>query len=407
MGAKANKRKKKETLSDLYLAGFASDSSFAESYRTLRANLHFSLIENGFNSLLVTSAGEGEGKSTTVANLSYTLAQAGKSVLMIDADLRKPKLSTLVAKDASTGLTGILTDALGTAVSSGSLSDFSVSDLIRLLGFQKNTGVLHLEEGSERIHIYFLNGDLLDVQWLTRPEDKKLAVLLVKNGLINKEQAQQALQRKQNTGQKLGFILINMGLVKEEDLAGFITLHMLEGLRTALLFKEGLFSFKRLTHGRFEKRSYDPVNLPQVYQQVVLGEEELVFLSRKVDEAIVATESENLFLLPSGSRPPKPAELLGSLRMSFLLTYLARRFDILLVDSPPVLLASDAALLAPHTDGVLLIVKAGQMNREAVKKAADQLKTAKANLVGVALNQMDVKREGYYRYYAKYYGEYK
>ncbi|GAH48856.1 unnamed protein product, partial [marine sediment metagenome] len=66
-------------------------------------------------------------------------------------------------------------------------------------------------------------------------------------------------------------------------------------------------------------------------------------------------------------------------------------------------------LLAPHVDGVVLMVKAGKINREMVEKAIEQLRMAKANLLGVVLSQVDVKREGYYKYYHKYsstyYGE--
>jgi len=92
--------------------------------------------------------------------------------------------------------------------------------------------------------------------------------------------------------------------------------------------------------------------------------------------------------------------------MSFLLSYLNRHFDRLVIDSSPVLPASDAVLIAPRTDGVVLMVKAGQVNRELIKKAVDQIRMTKANLVGVVLNQVDVKREGYYKYYHKYYSEY-
>ncbi|MBW2175277.1 MAG: hypothetical protein JRF64_11970 [Deltaproteobacteria bacterium] len=85
-----------QTLTDLFLNHYPASSRFAESYRTLRTNIHFSFMEKAFRSLLVTSAGAQEGKTSTVANLAYTMAQAGKTVLMIDADLRKPMLSNLL-----------------------------------------------------------------------------------------------------------------------------------------------------------------------------------------------------------------------------------------------------------------------------------------------------------------------
>ncbi|MBW2646353.1 MAG: CpsD/CapB family tyrosine-protein kinase, partial [Deltaproteobacteria bacterium] len=126
----------------------------------------------------------------------------------------------------------------------------------------------------------------------------------------------------------------------------------------------------------------------------------------KINSAILKTGAPNLFLLPSGDLPPNPSELLGSKRMSFLLSNLKKRFDVLIIDSAPILPASDALVLAPEADGVLLMVKAGLINREMVKKAVEQLRVARAHLLGVALNYVDIKREGYYKYYHKYYSQY-
>ena len=391
---------------EIFLDHYPAHSRFAESYRTLRTNTYFSFAEKEFRSILITSSGEKEGKTTTVANLAYTMAQTGKTVLMMDADLRKPMLSRLIRHENSPGLTGLLSGVFGTDVRSGSLEEFGLSDLFRLLSFQKKTGLLNLTDGKEKIKIYFQHGELVDVNWLTRPEEKKMATLLVKNKVLTREQAKEALLRKKNTGQKLGFILINMGLVKEDDLTGFITLHMIEGLRTAMQFRSGEFTFERLPASHFERPSFDPADLPQLYRQVVIGEEELPYLQKKINEAILNTSDENLFLLPSGPRPPRPAELLGSNRMSFLLSYLNRRFDILMIDTPPILPASDALLIAPQIDGVMLMIKAGQVNREMIKKTVDQILVAQANLIGVVLNEVDTKREGYYKYYHKYYSKY-
>ena len=400
------KQKNRTPLTEILLANYPAQSRFAEAYRTLRTNIQFAFMDKAFRSLLVTSSGEMEGKTTTVANLCYTMAQAGRSVLMVDADLRKPTLSRIVPTEDGTGLTGLLSGTFGTEIRSGSLQELGVSDIFRLCSFQKKTGVLHLEEGEEKADLFFLEGDLVDVNWPTRPENKKLATLLVKNGALTKHQAEQALRRKQSSGQKLGFILISLGLMKEDDLSGYISLHMIEGLRAALQMKTGTYSFERLPSAHFERPSFDPADLRQLYRQVVIGEEELPFLQKSIQSAIQQTETENLFVLPSGPRPPKPAELLESNRMSFLLEHLKRRFDVVVLDTPPLLPASDALLLAPQTDGVVLMIKAGQVNRELIKKAVEQIHHTQANLIGVVLNEVDTKREGYYKYYHKYYAKY-
>ena len=400
------KQKPRSPLTEVLLENYPAHSRFAEAYRTLRTNIQFAFMDKAFRSLLVTSSGEMEGKTTTVANLCHTVAQAGRSVLMVDADLRKPMLSRIVPSRDGHGLTGLLSGTFGTEVRSGSLQALSVSDIYRLFSFQKKTGVLNLEEGEEKVDLFFLDGDLVHVHWPTRPENLKLATLLVKDGALTKQQAETALRRKRNTGQKLGFILISLGLMKEEDLSGYISLHMIEGLRAALQMKSGTYAFERLPSSYFERPSFDPADLRQLYRQVVIGEEELPFLQKSIQAAIQQTNSENLFVLSSGPRPPKPAELLESNRMSFLLEHLKRRFDVVVLDSPPLLPTSDALLLAPQTDGVVLMIKAGQVNRDLIQKAMEQIQYTKANLVGVVLNEVDIKREGYYKYYHKYYAKY-
>jgi Mrp family chromosome partitioning ATPase len=92
--------------------------------------------------------------------------------------------------------------------------------------------------------------------------------------------------------------------------------------------------------------------------------------------------------------------------MSFLLSNLQKRFDLLIIDTPPVIPASDALLIASHVDGVLLVVKAGGVNREMVMKTAQSLRTPQTNLLGVALNQIDTTRSGYYKQYFKTYSQY-
>lgn len=405
LNTKQDRRGSQELL-NLFLDNYPSRSRFAEAFRTLRTNIQFSFMEKDFRSLLVTSTGQAEGKTSAVANLSYTMAKAGKTVLMIDADMRKPFLSRLALSKDSPGLSGLITRVLGTEISEGSLNNFGVSDLFRLITLQKRTGILNLEEGSECVDLLFQQGELRDVKWLTRPEDKKLANLLVKNELLKKDDVKRAISRHKATGQKLGYVLINMGLLNKEDLDGFLNVHMMEGLRTVLQFRTGDFKFKDLEISDFDQASFDPVDFHQLYEKVVIGEEELPYLKKEIQSAIMRTSVENLFLLPSGSLPPNPSELLGSERLSFLLSHLRKRFDRVIIDSPPILPASDALLLAPLVDGVVFMAKAGQMNRDLVNKAVEQLRVAKANIIGVVLNQVDIKRDGYYKYYNKYYSKY-
>lgn len=130
--------------------------------------------------------------------------------------------------------------------------------------------------------------------------------------------------------------------------------------------------------------------------------------ARGVAAALNATTIGRLQLLPAGVRPPNPAELLGSRRMREVIDDLGRLVDVMVFDTPPLLAVTDAAVLAGRSDGVLLVVAAGESHRGAVARARSMLDTAGARVLGVVLNRADAGA-GYYRgygyAYAAYYGE--
>jgi len=95
-------------IQDNLVAGSRSHHHFAEAYRVLRTNVQFSTIDSPGQTLLVTSANPGEGKSTTAANLALVMAQAGKKVVLVDSDLRRPSLHHLFGLSNEQGLTNLL-----------------------------------------------------------------------------------------------------------------------------------------------------------------------------------------------------------------------------------------------------------------------------------------------------------
>jgi capsular exopolysaccharide synthesis family protein len=206
-------------------------SPISEAYRTLRTNLEFTSLDKPIRSMVVTSAAPEEGKSTTLANLAVAVAQAGRKVILLDCDLRRPSLHQIFDARNTPGFTDMMRD----------------------------------------------------------------------DALMSKTPLQE-------------------------------------------------------------------------------------------------TGVPNLYLLPSGTLPPNPAELLGSRRMSEVIAALLQHAEMVLFDAPPVIAVTDAAVLASKVDAVLLVISAGKTKREQAKKAKALLDKVNAHLIGTVLN--NVKGEtSLYQYY--------
>lgn len=234
-------------LSHHLIAGRDPRNPVSEAYRTLRTNLTFSNPDRPPKTIVFTSALPRDGKSTTAANLSITLAQQDIRALLIDADLRRGVLSGVFGVPREPGLTNVLSGSLG------------VTEAIR---------------------------------------------------------------------------------------------------------------------------------------DIDLG------------------ESGTLAFLPSGAFPPNPAEILGSQRMRALLEAVGRQFDLVIIDSAPLTVVTDAAVLGTKADGVVLVARAGVTEKGALAYAVEQLQNVRAPVLGCVLNDVDFRRDtrysgshGMYGFHHQYYAE--
>lgn len=210
----------------------------AEAYRILRTNIEFNRKNAEDNSITVVSGGAGEGKSTTLVNLAYVCAQGGYTTLMIDADLRRPRLHTFFDINNSVGLTNYLTTDL------------------------------------------------------------------------------------------------------------------------------------------------------------------------ELEDVILQTPVDNLYFLPSGILPADAAGILNSRRMSELLQDVKQRFDLVLVDSPPILGVSDAAVLASEVDLTMIVVQHRKLPRNMLMRVKQAVENVGGTVIGVVLNNVDVRSDSQYQYYTSYYTYY-
>jgi len=112
-----------------------------------------------------------------------------------------------------------------------------------------------------------------------------------------------------------------------------------------------------------------------------------------------------LFVLPAGTPPPNPAELLASTNMKDVLEELRAQYDHIVVDTPPTLSVTDAVVVSPRADAVVLVIRSGQTTKQALRRARDILMQVNARVSGVLLNAVDLSSPDYYYYY-EYQGKY-
>lgn len=207
------------------------------------------------------------------------------------------------------------------------------------------------------------------VQFLTidRPENKTILV-----------SSANPSEGKSLTTSNLAAVIAQAGyrvLVIDADLRRPV-MHKIFGVDNRL----GMTEFLRAVHSQDGENSFDTL----------------------LEQIIRPTAVENLFLLSSGPIPPNPSELLGSRTNEFLFSSLKKRFDYLVVDSPPALVVTDAIVLSAQADGVLLVIDADLTQRAHIKQAVDRLNEVEANILGIVVNRISMRADGYTNYYYPY-----
>ncbi|HVO80502.1 MAG TPA: polysaccharide biosynthesis tyrosine autokinase [Terriglobales bacterium] len=130
------------------------------------------------------------------------------------------------------------------------------------------------------------------------------------------------------------------------------------------------------------------------------------YLTGNIAEAPIVSWSQlpNLHLLTSGGTPPHPAELLGSGLMNDALAEWRKKFDHIVIDTPPALSVTDSVLLSVQADSVILVIRSGHTTKQGLRRARQLLSYVNAKITGVVVNAMDLNASDYYYYYG-YYGK--
>lgn len=202
----------------------------AESFRTLRTNLQFINTDHGPRSFVVTSSIPGEGKSTTSANLAIAIALSGVRVLIVDADLRKPKLAEYLGLEGGAGLTDVL---VGRAQAGDMVQRWGDSNLYvlpagkvppnpsELLGSKAMLNLLHSLENSFDVVLFDAPPLLPVTDAAILANNTGGALLIVAAGRVHKSQLRGAVSALENVGAKVAGVVVTMLPTKGPDSYGY------------------------------------------------------------------------------------------------------------------------------------------------------------------------------------------
>ncbi len=127
----------------------------------------------------------------------------------------------------------------------------------------------------------------------------------------------------------------------------------------------------------------------------------------EIEDVVKDTEVPNLFILPSGITPPNPAEICQSVKFKKMLDDLSERFDRVIMDSPPIMLVTDAVVLSTLVDGALIVARSGATSRMALTEATRSLLDVGSKVLGCVLNDFNLEKRGYGYYRYSRYGYYR
>ncbi|MFP4477541.1 MAG: CpsD/CapB family tyrosine-protein kinase [Desulfatibacillaceae bacterium] len=377
---------------------YPARSMYREAYRTLRTNVDLSFVNQGYRSLLVTSSGQAEGKTMTVANYGHSLAEAGKSVLLVDTDLRRPALARVMGNgkvQKSGGFTGLLSDIMQMEIGEGEIGQASVADVLKLIILQRATGRLILKGPIRHLMFTFSSGRLADCLQPREPQPSA-----GQTGPVQDDgQAAGHVSGKRTVLARLEEGSLKRARVDEEmdDL-------VFAPLAAALKMTQGKFAFiPEEVEDPDQQGVIGMENFQGRFRQITENMGPFPYLGKLLRSKVLSTKTPNLHVMPPGAVPPNPSELLAGEAARFVMELMKRQFDIVIFDSPPILPASDALSIAPLVDGILFVVKEGELPRKSVKKAVEQLQKSRNNIVGVVFNNVDTKNTAYRDYYNKYY----
>jgi hypothetical protein len=234
------------------------------------------------------------------------------------------------------------------------------------------------------------------MQNTNNPDANRIGTMLLQGNFISKDQLRDALQRHSRTGQPLGYILVNSGFISRDKLRGPLRLQMEEHIQKIFSWKNGQFAFKPELMRIYEN---ERIFFGEDYSELIsnLGRiEGSKIVEKTIFSNIVDTKKRNLYVLPANSSTNKPIGRTNRSLLQKLLDIVKQRFDIVLIDTPPLDAQMGVESIFTFVDGVVVVVSAGNLSYRVINSAIQTLPQDK--IIGAVLNKVKTKPD-HYSYY--------
>lgn len=375
------------------------------SFRSLASTVR-DFVEQGSRKLVVTSAAPGEGKSTIAAQLGKALVRStGQNVILVDTDPFRPRLHDVLGIQNKRGLGDLLQEVYRMDLNGDAAKGLGLGDWVELLRAQSKTGRLRITQGSDEFVLMFERGRITSLSGRERPEERLLGNLLVHQGRITAEQQVAALRVQKEGQRRLGDVIHALGYAERTDVDAALQLQLRETLHKIVTLSQPKYEFLDASvvqmpalSGRINQR-IDSNGINGVMTGRLLDHLKQPYLTSQIPTYLSDTGADGLKALTHGSVSYE----LGDIGFELLIDRLARSYDVVIMDCPPVALTSPTGILARIADGVLLVVQAEGYDVRIVQQAKDQLLKSGAHVLGVVLNRVNLKQDKTLSYY---YGAY-
>jgi polysaccharide biosynthesis transport protein len=346
--------------------------------------------------IAIESVTMGEGKTMTTTKMAASLSEAGLRVLLLDCDFQRSSLNKVFDNADGGGLEDIIQRIQSHQVTSGSLKDYSMDDLFFLIELHKLNGRLIVKNEDQLLHALFQNGKLLHIQNSNNPKANRIGAMLLQGNFITKDQLNDAIERHRRTGQPLGYILVNSGYISLEKLRGPLRLQMEEHIQRLFSWKTGQFHFKPELIRIYEnERIFFGDNHAAMIRDLGRITGSLV-VEKVILSNIRSGSKENLYFLPANSNSKRPIGRINRVLLKKILDIVKDRFDVVLIDTPPLDARTGVESLLSSVDGVVVVIDAGRLSYRVINSAINTL--PKDKIIGAILNKVKTK-ENNYAYY--------